>query len=328
MDQYGYKLIIWYSKINDPNGECNFVCIDNASFTIENYYKIIKKEKIDIVINTLLKSNPGIFFYLASILIAKDQQIPVIYYGHGIHKQKNQWWRNILYNLTYFFFNGIILYSPAEKSYIWKRFHHKITCAYNTLDIGEIHIKESKDLIKSRYNIRAPKILLTTGRLHPRKKIDLLCDIFVEYFKGSTEIAWILVGTDLDSKIRKTIESLNNVYYLGPIYEKEKMGEIFSIADVYCIPGALGLGIVEALYWGLPVVTMAVNHGPEGYYLKDGLNSLIAHDKIELKEMVQELLFNDDKRTKLSVNAKKVYSEEATLDKMFEGFILQLKRIK
>jgi glycosyltransferase involved in cell wall biosynthesis len=326
LEKNGFKLTIWYRSINDPNGECNFSIIKDTSFTIKNYKEIIRKEKIDIIINILFISDPGILFYCASIFTARILKIPIIYYGHGINKQKVQRWRIFLYNLTYFLFDGIILYSPGEKSYLWKRFHSKITCANNTLDISETHIKESKNFIKSKFNIRESKIILTTGRLQPRKKIDLLCDIFIENFKDS-DIAWVLVGPDLDSQIRKTIEPLHNVYYLGPIYEKKKMAEIFSIADIYCVPGTLGLGIVEAFYWGIPVVTMSVNHGPEGFYLKNGRNSLIADTKQELKNMVMELLFNDERRREFSIYAKKVYNEEATLEKMFEGFKLQLNRM-
>jgi glycosyltransferase involved in cell wall biosynthesis len=135
------------------------------------------------------------------------------------------------------------------------------------------------------------------------------------------------VGPDLSDEVSHAIKGINNIYYLGPIYDKMKMAEIFSISDFYCVPGALGLGIVEALYWGLPVLTMEVNHGPEAYYLKNNFNSLIAKDKQELKRMINDILFDDEKRLILSNNARKVFHEEATLDKMFEGFRLQLNRL-
>jgi glycosyltransferase involved in cell wall biosynthesis len=104
------------------------------------------------------------------------------------------------------------------------------------------------------------------------------------------------------------------------------MAEIFLLSDLYCIPGALGLGIVEAIYWGLPVLTMNVKHGPEFYYLKNGFNSFIARDRKEMELMLDELIFNDEKRLSLSKNAKQIYNSEASLERMFEGFILQLER--
>jgi len=322
----GYKLIIWYRKIYDPNKECTFSFVQETNMTLKNYTRIIKENKITAVIDILFKKDPGYFFYFFSIFRTKKLHVPIIFYGQGIDKQKDQWWRNILYNLTYFMYDGIILYTPAGKSKIWKRFHYKITCANNTLDIDNIKIDEDRDQVKSKYRIDSTKIILTTGRLHSRKKIEILSDIFIKNYKNSPDIAWVLVGPGLSDEVIKAIKGIKNIHFLGPIYDRKKMAEVFSIADLYCVPGALGLGIVEALYWGLPVLTMAVNHGPEAYYLRDDQNSLIARDKQELEQMIQNILFNDEKRLVLSGNARKVFFEEATLDKMFEGFNLQLNR--
>lgn len=326
LENNGYKLIIWYRKIYDTNKECTFHSVPYTSMTLKNYARVIKEEKIDAVINILFKKDPGYLFYVFSILKTRRLHIPIIFYGHGIDKQKDSWWRNILYNLTYFLFDGIILYTPAEKAKLWKRFHHKITCANNTLDIDNMNIRDKKEQIKVRYNITSPRIILTTGRLHSRKKIEILSDIFIQDYKNSPDVGWILVGPDLSDEVFRVINGIRNIHFLGPVYDKLKMAEIFSMADLYCVPGALGLGIVEALYWGLPVLTMAVNHGPEAYYLRNDQNAIVAADKKELQQKIREILFDDEKRLMFSANARKVFFEEATLDKMFEGFNLQLNR--
>lgn len=326
LEEKGYRLIIWYRKVYDPNKECTFSNISDTSMTLKNYGRILKENEIDAVINILFKKDPGYLFYFQSILKTRRAGIPIIFYGHGIDKQKDRWLRNILYNLTYFLFDGIILYTPAERSRLWKRYHYKITCANNTLDIDNLSVEESREMIKKRYHITTNKVILTTGRLHSRKKIEVLSDIFIRNYKNSPDVSWILVGPDLSEEVYDTIVKIHNIHFLGPVYDKHKMAEIFSIADLYCVPGALGLGIVEAFYWGLPVLTMAVNHGPEAYYLRSDHNSLIAKDKKELEHMIHDILFDDEKRLMFSVNARKVFFEEATLDKMFEGFSKQLNR--
>lgn len=326
LEHKGYKLIMWYRHIDDPNNECKFSYIHNTSMTLKNYRRVIEENEIDAIITILFKKDPGYYFYFASIIKTKFLKIPIIFYGHGIDKQKDQWWRNILYNLMHFLFDGIILYTPAEISKLWKCFHYKITCANNTLDIGNITIQENKEQIKARYNINATRIILTTGRLHARKKIKILSDIFIHDYKDSPDVAWVLVGPDLSNEVIEEIKGIKNIHFLGPIYDKIKMAEIFSMADLYCVPGALGLGIVEAFYWGLPVLTMVVNHGPEAYYLRNNFNSMIARDEQELKQMIHDILLDDGKRLVFSANARKVFQEEATLDKMFEGFDLQLNR--
>jgi glycosyltransferase involved in cell wall biosynthesis len=326
LEKRGYKLIIWYTRISDPNNECSFNRIVDTPMTLANYMRVLKENKVDIVIDILFKRDPGYYFYYASILKTRFSGIPVIFYGHGIDKQKDNWLINTIYNLTHFMFNGLILYTPGEKSKIWKIFHPRITYANNTLDMEKVAIPESIDELKLKYNINSPRIILTTGRLQSRKRIEILRDIFIRNYKDSPDVGWVLVGPELSDDIKNSIEGIKNIYYLGPIYDKVRMAEVFALSDIYCVPGALGLGIVEAFFWGLPVLTMNVNHGPEAYYLRNGYNSLIAQDIAELERMMKEMLLDDSKRKELSENASKVYSEEATLDKMFEGFELQLNR--
>jgi glycosyltransferase involved in cell wall biosynthesis len=326
LEERGYKLIIWYRHISDPNNERSFNFIDKVPMTLSNYSKVLEREHIDAVINILFKSDPGYMFYTASIMKTRAMKIPIIFYGHCIDKQKDQLWRNIAYNLTYFTFDGIILYTPAEKAKLWKRFHHKVTCANNTLDMDNMDIRETKDQIKERYNISSTRIILTTGRLQGRKRIEILSEIFIKDYKNSPDVGWVIVGPDLSDEIKNSINGISNIYYLGPVYDKLKMAEIFSMADLYCVPGALGLGIIEALFWGLPVLTMDVNHGPEAYYLRNGSNSLIGKNEQELRQNIRNLLSDDNTRNAFSLHARKVFQEEATLDKMFDGFSLQLNR--
>jgi glycosyltransferase involved in cell wall biosynthesis len=326
LEQKGYKLIIWFTRINDPNKECSFNYIENTPMTLKNYSRVLKEYNIDAVINILFKRDPGYFFYFASLMKTKIKRIPLIFYGHGIDKQKDQWWRNIIYNLTYFIFDGIILYTPGEISRLWKLFHYKITCANNTLDMEELVVGQSREQIKTRLNITSPRLVLTTGRLQGRKKIEILRDIFINRYRNSPEVGWLIVGPDLSDEVRNSIKGINNIYYMGPVYDKSRMAELFFISDIYCVPGALGLGIIEAFFWGLPVLTTSVNHGPEAYYLRNGSNSLIADNPDELSQMMHDILFDGEKIRLFSENARKVYNEEATLDKMFEGFNLQLNR--
>ena len=43
------------------------------------------------------------------------------------------------------------------------------------------------------------------------------------------------------------------------------------MADIFSIPGKVGLGVTQAFYWGLPIVTERVLHSPEIIYVKDGV---------------------------------------------------------
>ena len=47
------------------------------------------------------------------------------------------------------------------------------------------------------------------------------------------------------------------------------------MADVFAIPGHVGLGLNQAFYFGLPVVTEEGKHPPEIAYLKPGRNGFM-----------------------------------------------------
>jgi glycosyltransferase involved in cell wall biosynthesis len=97
------------------------------------------------------------------------------------------------------------------------------------------------------------------------------------------------------------------------------------------MPGHVGLGINQAFYWGLPVITEEGGQPPEFYYLKDGVNGFVVsdNDKEALKEKALLLLDNDVLRSQFSKNARHFILENASVENMFSGFnncISNLKR--
>ena len=95
------------------------------------------------------------------------------------------------------------------------------------------------------------------------------------------------------------------------------------MADVFSIPGKIGLGINQAMYWGLPVVTEDVRHSPEIIYLENGVNGFIVrqHSAKELAEKCNYLLSDPDTYLKFSESAKSLIIKNADIDKMCDGFI-------
>jgi glycosyltransferase involved in cell wall biosynthesis len=66
------------------------------------------------------------------------------------------------------------------------------------------------------------------------------------------------------------------VDYLGPRFGKELALEL-KASSLMLMPGALGLGVLDAFAAGLPVITaVGQGHGPELEYLESGVNSVIA----------------------------------------------------
>jgi glycosyltransferase involved in cell wall biosynthesis len=133
-------------------------------------------------------------------------------------------------------------------------------------------------------------------------------------------IALLIVGPGISAENLAKIKKKNNIHYLGPVYDEDKMSEIFYMSDVFCIPGAIGLGFVEAFYWGKPVITMDVTHGPEVFYLNNGSNGYIVNTEDQLQEKIIRVLGDKFLYAQLSSSARQTFIQNASLEKMFQGF--------
>jgi glycosyltransferase involved in cell wall biosynthesis len=85
----------------------------------------------------------------------------------------------------------------------------------------------------------------------------------------------------------------------------------------------VGLGLNQAFFWGLPMVTEHGNQPPEIEYLRDGENGFMVaeDDRPALRERVLRLLDNDEERRRMSENARRDILANASIEGMFAGFL-------
>ena len=116
-----------------------------------------------------------------------------------------------------------------------------------------------------------------------------------------------------------------NTRYLGEVHDPEnrQISRIFKMADVCSIPGHVGLGLNQAFFWGLPMVTEQGNQPPEIEYLRDGENGFIVpeDDRRALRDRLLLLLDNDQERRRMSANARRDILTHASIEGMFDGFL-------
>jgi glycosyltransferase involved in cell wall biosynthesis len=128
----------------------------------------------------------------------------------------------------------------------------------------------------------------------------------------------------MPEELLNIVDAFPNYHYLGEIrYDKTGMAEIVHAADLVCIPGNVGLAIVEAFFWGKPMVTIKSMRGlnsPEIWYLKEGENGYICKDEREMEEKILGLLADPEKYRKFSGKARETALTEAHISQMFKGF--------
>lgn len=221
--------------------------------------------------------------------------------------------------------DGLILYSADLLKNVPENARPKAFPANNTINFGDFpEIAESKEEIKRQLGIPFGKVVLFAGRMdidQGRKRVDHLIEVFRDV--GGRDAGLVLVGAGMQEKWKARMNPKTTIY-LGEVHDPEnrQISRIFKMADIFGIPGHVGLGLNQAFYFGLPVITEEGNHPPEIGYLKPGRNGFIVpeNDLKTLGERIFQLLDDDKLRAEFSRNARQDILAEASTEGMFKGF--------
>ncbi len=230
-----------------------------------------------------------------------------------------------LYKYMHSVCDGLILYSAHEQQYISPRNRHKVFVANNTINFEDYpSLGQSREEIKRELGIPFDKVVLAVGRMGAeggRKKIDHVIQVFRELERDG--VGLVIVGSGMTPELLGNVNNANT-RYLGELYDPGNVliSKIFKMADIFCLPGHVGLGLNQAFYWGLPVVTEEGGQPPEIHYLVDGRNGFIVpnNDLGELKRKILFLLTDDEARRRFSENARHDILTNASISNMFDGF--------
>lgn len=292
-------------------------------FKFLRYRRLISDIKPDVVMFHLhLKDR--LFWLLIHWLKLKGT--PMVNWSKGANLERaNSRLRYHLFNHFHSLSNALILYSERQSSLIKPRNRNKIFVANNTVNFEDYpEVTESRAEIKREMGIPFAKVVLFAGTMGvdgERKKVDHVIQVFGELDRS--DVGLILVGGGLSPDLKAKLNPKNTMY-LGSVHDpgNMKISKLFKAADVFVMPGHVGLGLNQAFYWGLPLVTEAGSHPPEIQYLKPGRNGFMVreNDLAELKERILFLLDNDGVREEFSRNAREDIHREASIEGMFLTF--------
>ena len=318
LERYGFELIFLSVGIQSDNPHPIKFQYAEITLSVVNLLRFISKQRVDIIIFWVNLKHLYLFpTYLISKIILRRK---IIYWGHGRDLLDNEARiKNLAYALQHAMCDAIILYAEHLKKYVLNRFHKKVFVANSTLymDYPGLTPGVTRDNILAEYGVKTKKNIVCMGRMQKRKRLDHLAEALV--YMNRPDIGLILVGPDPEG-ILDNIRG-DNIYKLGPIYGENRF-DLLSAADVYCLPGAVGLSIIDAFYCGLPFVTEAGDESAEIMYLKDGVNGFIV-PRGNIQEMAQKLLLLVDDnhlRERFSHAAKQEIAESGNIEKLCSGF--------
>jgi len=227
---------------------------------------------------------------------AKRKKVSVVWWGHG--------WSSTTTKISFFIRKQIIklcadtllLYTYKEKELFIRNGFDKRKIFYmnNTIDTKEINnIKESLnykiiDNIKKTYNLANKKILLFVGRLRTTPSTDL--EIALKSMLYLNNCVFVIIGDGEEKeKLEKFAEEIkvkDKILFLGAIYDENNLAPWFMMSDCFVYPGSIGLSLLHAFSYRLPVVThnQIHKHGPEIAALENNINGILfnRYDYIDL----------------------------------------------
>lgn len=183
---------------------------------------------------------------------------------------------------------------------------------------------------QKEHAVYGKKIILSCTRLIQKNELDKFLNHFQEILKIMPDLEWHIIG---DGDQRQNLEQIvnekklhGNVFFLGEIYEEEKLAPWFLTASLMIHPAAIGLSILHAYGYGLPIITHSDYHfhGPEFSALVEGYNS-ITYEKDNYQDLVEKVIFcleNSQLSAQLGSNAKKTVQEKFNVNKMVERFLM------
>lgn len=266
-----------------------------------------------------------IFWWLLHWL--KLRGTPVVCWTKGGNLDRpDSRWRQGLFNYFHALSDAVILYSDAQRGLIPGRFQSKVFAANNTVNFSEYpEVPESREELRKSLGLPFRRMVLFVGTMGvggERKKVEHLIEIFRGL--GRDDIGLVMVGAGMPESLRQRIPP-RNARYLGNVHDpgNVQISRLFKAADLFVVPGHVGLGLNQAFHWGLPVITEDGLQPPEIQYLRDGWNGYkVPQDDVEaLKRRMLELLEDDGLRDRFSRNAREGIQRDAPIEGMFRGFL-------
>lgn len=311
--EIGYEFHVLADAYQDAKYELRFVRHEQP-FSISGYTRKISEINPDVVI-VFLHLKDRIQFPI--ILYCRFKKIPVIYWNKpNSSADPGNRIKNLLYHLIQDRCNAVITYTPELVAGFSKKSQKRLFVALNTVNNTDINkAAYKKEEIKKKYGIRQKRVILYISRMRKSKRIEVLLDSIA----GQKDIAVVAMGDGMTPELQAKFDASPNLYYLGQKYGEEGY-EVWAMGDVFSIPENCGLGINDAVFWSLPIVTINGKQAPEIHYLHDGINGFLAKDENEYRRRLLELCHNDNLLYVQKKNSASIFDAEVDIKNMFDGF--------
>lgn len=228
---------------------------------------------------------------IPALLRGRINGVRTIVFGHGLGKRES-WLRRRFRNAILALCDACILYSRGQADSLIAEGHAKarIFVAPNSVDAAPIEAAKTawppakvNAFLAERGCVRG-KTLLYISRLEQWKRVDMLLRAVATLAPSEPALRAAIIG---DGDDRPRLEALarelgiaDRVLFVGALYDEMQLAPWMLGAACLAFPAAIGLSMLHALHYGLPVITSddRLPHGPEIEALRHGENGFLYRD--------------------------------------------------
>lgn len=274
---------------------------------------------------------------LPGLVRARWNDLGIVLWGHGYSKTETDL-RKRSRNALVTFADSVLLYNySAAQAMIdsGAADPKRLFVALNTIDLQPIREVASRwradkhALARFRFqnNLDAGPVVLFVSRLYPANHTDLLIRAVPTLATRFPGLAVVIVGDGPDAaRLRSMAEELGvqrTIRFVGAVYNETAVAPWFLSADLFCYPTNVGLSLIHAMSYGLPVITgdREGAQNPEIEALRNGVNGLVFKDgdPLALAEAASAILSDAAFRRRLGEAAVDTVTGDFTMDKMVDG---------
>jgi glycosyltransferase involved in cell wall biosynthesis len=280
-----------------------------------------------------------------SLLRARRNGIGTLLWGHGYSRRDGPLRRRARSWLAWLA-DGVIFYGERDARRFAARSgrDRSVFVARNAIDQEPIQRTRGEWLADPKrmagfareHALLPGPVLLFVSRHRPENRVDLLLDVLARLRQDRPGLTLVLIGDglteegDLGAQAHRLGIS-DHVRFVGPVYDEDEIAPWFLSADIFCYPSNLGLSVLHAFGYGLPVVTGDDESAspPEWAAVEPGVTGehFAAGDADALFAVVDALLGDEARRRRLGETARRRALERYTIEAMVEGLLTAIRHV-
>jgi glycosyltransferase involved in cell wall biosynthesis len=262
----------------------------------------------------------------------------VAFWGHGYNHQARRMSLGNLFKRIYsnrvcwwFAYTGGVARTVTDMGFPEDR----ITVVNNAIDTRRLAASsqgmslEEISEVKKELRIGNGPVGLFCGGLYREKRLDFVLDACRKIKEVEPNFEMIFVGSGPDKyRVEDATKTAEWIHYVGPKFGDERI-PYFKMADVFIMPGLVGLAVLDCFALEVPLVTTKYPyHSPEIEYVVENENGLITENSLDkFVEGVLKVLTSETLRGRLKMGCRQsatVYTMENMVKNFSDGVLKAL----